>query len=49
MCEDQKLELEFEFEYPDACSPEKLRVSDDQRVLAVGFSEIRMDIPSQEK
>lgn len=44
---DQKLELEFE--YPDACSPAQLGVSDDQRVLAVGFSEIRIDVPSREK
>lgn len=44
---DQKLELEFE--YPDACSPAQVGAGDDQRVLAVGFSEIRIDLASREK
>lgn len=40
----QKLELEFE--YPDACSPVEKGAGDDERILAVGFSEIMIDILS---
>lgn len=36
--------LELQFEYPDACSPAEKGINDDERILAVAYSEFTIEL-----